>query len=131
MKAVVIRGKEAKVETDRPLPKLRDDYILVKTEAVALNPTDWKHVAFGIGAEGGLVGCDFAGTVVEVGKAVTKAWKKGDRLAGVAHGGNSSNIEDGAFAEYCVAKGSYSRSTIDALQQVLTSFRRFADQDPG
>lgn len=24
-----------------PLPKLRDDYVLVKVHAVALNPTDW------------------------------------------------------------------------------------------
>lgn len=24
-----------------PLPRLRDDYILVKVNAVALNPTDW------------------------------------------------------------------------------------------
>jgi hypothetical protein len=29
-----------------PAPKLRDDYILVKVKAVALNPTDWKHVDF-------------------------------------------------------------------------------------
>lgn len=28
------------------VPKLRDDYIIVQTKAVALNPTDWKHVAF-------------------------------------------------------------------------------------
>jgi NADPH:quinone reductase-like Zn-dependent oxidoreductase len=114
-KAVVIRGKEAKLERDRPLPKLRDDYILVKTEAVALNPTDWKHVAWGIGAEGGLVGCDFAGTVVEVGKAVTKKWSKGDRLAGVAHGGNSAQVEDGAFADYVVAKGDLQIKIPDSL----------------
>lgn len=49
MKAVVIKGKEGYVDRDRPVPKLRDDYILVKTEAVALNPTDWKHIAFGLG----------------------------------------------------------------------------------
>ncbi|KAK5045050.1 hypothetical protein LTR84_010198 [Exophiala bonariae] len=115
MKAVVIRGKEAKLERDRALPKLRDDYILVKTEAVALNPTDWKHVAFGLGAEGGLVGCDFAGTVIEVGNAVTKGWKKGDRLAGVNHGGNSSNVEDGAFAEYVVSKGDLQIKIPDGL----------------
>lgn len=115
IKAVVIRGKEAKLERDRPFPKLRDDYILVKTEAVALNPTDWKHIAWGIGAEGGLVGCDFAGTVVDVGKAVTKKWRKGDRIAGVAHGGNSSQVEDGAFADYVVAKGDVQIKIPDSL----------------
>lgn len=135
MKAVVIRGKEAKLERDRPLPRLRDDYILVKTEAVALNPTDWKHVAFGIGAEGGLVGCDFAGTVVEVGKDVTKKWNKGDRIAGVAHGGNKAEPQDGAFSEYIVAKGMYCTAldwvATDQSLWKLTCPRRCADQDPG
>lgn len=115
IKAVVIAGKEAKLDRSRPSPKLRDDYILVKTEAVALNPTDWKHIAFGLGPQGGLVGCDFAGTVVEVGNAVTKSWKKGERLAGVAHGGNSVQPEDGAFAEYIVAKGDVQIKIPDSL----------------
>jgi NADPH:quinone reductase-like Zn-dependent oxidoreductase len=31
-----------KVEVQNvPLPKMRDDYILVKVHTVALNPTDW------------------------------------------------------------------------------------------
>ena len=105
MKAVVIQGKDARVERDRPIPKLRDDYLLVKTVAVALNPTDWKHIAGGLAADGGLSGCDFSGIVEEVGSAVTKPWKKGDAIAGVAHGGNYVEPEDGAFAEYVVAKG--------------------------
>lgn len=35
-------GEAAAVEAS--VPVLRDDYILVKVKAVALNPTDWKHV---------------------------------------------------------------------------------------
>ncbi|EXJ54613.1 hypothetical protein A1O7_09954 [Cladophialophora yegresii CBS 114405] len=115
MKAVVIKGKEAYVDRDRPTPALRDDYILVKTAAVALNPTDWKHVAFGLGAQGGLVGCDFSGTVEEVGSAVTKSWSKGDRVAGVAHGGNFVQPDDGAFAEYVLAKGDIQMKMPDSL----------------
>ncbi|OAP55415.1 hypothetical protein AYL99_10388 [Fonsecaea erecta] len=105
MKAVVVKGKGAYVDRDRPKPTLRDDYILVKTVAVALNPTDWKHFTFGLATDGCLVGCDFAGVVEAVGPAVTKAFQKGDRIAGVAHGGNAVQPEDGAFAEYVVAKG--------------------------
>ena len=30
--------------------------------------------------------------------------KKGDRIAGWSHGGNTNNREDGAFGEYLVAK---------------------------
>ena len=41
MKAIKIDGMgKAKVQ-DVPLPKMRDDYILVKVHTVALNPTDW------------------------------------------------------------------------------------------
>ena len=50
-------------------------------------------------------GCYFAGVVEEVGSKVTKAWKKGDRIAGFTHGANQVQLEDGCFAEYCVAKG--------------------------
>lgn len=90
---------------DRPIPALRDDYILVKTVAVALNPTDWKHIHLVVREPGPLVGCDYAGTVEAVGSKVTKNFKKGDRICGVAHGSNSVQHEDGTFAEYIVVKG--------------------------
>ena len=72
-----------------PIPKLRDDYILVKTVAVALNPADWQTLdeAFPPRKTKTLLGCDFSGIVVEVGKNVTKDFKKGDRIAGGSHGG--------------------------------------------
>ncbi|OQV09042.1 hypothetical protein CLAIMM_13224 [Cladophialophora immunda] len=105
MKAVVIEGKGVRLARDRPLPRLRDDYVLVKPYAVALNPTDWKHVAFGRAKDDALVGCDYAGVVEEVGPAVTKAWRKGDRICGCAHGSNLVQAEDGVFAEYAVVKG--------------------------
>lgn len=105
MKAVVLDGTDISVTDSRPLPKLRDDYLLVKTTAVALNPTDAKAIALGRGAPNELSGCDFAGIVQEVGSSVTKEWKKGDRVFGCAFGANSLNPEDGAFAEVIVAKG--------------------------
>ncbi len=104
-KAITIHGaKDARVVSDRPIPTLRSDYILVKTIAVALNPTDWKHIDK-LPAVGALVGCDYSGTVEEVGKDVTKPFKKGDRIAGFAHGANAVQHEDGTFAEYIVVKG--------------------------
>lgn len=105
MKAVVIKDNEVLLSHDRPLPKLRDDYVLVKPHSVALNPTDWKHVTYRRAKDGALVGCDYAGIVEEVGKAVTKKWQKGDRICGCTHGSNLVNEEDGAFAEWIVAKG--------------------------
>ncbi|KGO37192.1 Polyketide synthase, enoylreductase [Penicillium expansum] len=105
MKAVIVtQPKTEGLVTDRPIPKLRDDYILVKTVSVGLNPTDWKHVAF-LAPPGVLIGCDYAGIVEAVGKDVKKQFTKGDRVCGFAHGGNAVQPEDGTFAEYIVAKG--------------------------
>ncbi|KAM3426203.1 hypothetical protein NHJ13734_009599 [Beauveria thailandica] len=105
-KAIVVQGPGvAKVVTDRPIPELRHDYILVKTAAVGLNPTDWKSVEFRVKEAGPVVGCDYAGIVEAVGPAVKKALKKGDRVCGVVHGSNIAQHQDGAFAEYIVAKG--------------------------
>ncbi|KAJ5032448.1 uncharacterized protein L3040_009052 [Drepanopeziza brunnea f. sp. 'multigermtubi'] len=102
--AIVVQkpGEAAAVEAS--VPVLRDDYIIVKVKAVALNPTDWKHVDW-LCDEGTRVGCDYAGVVEEVGSKVTKPFSKGDRVAGFAHGGNVVYKEDGAFGEYITAKG--------------------------
>lgn len=104
MKAIkVVEATKAEIK-EVSLPKLRDDYVLVKVEAVALNPTDWKHIDF-LSSPDATVGCDFAGVVEEVGSKVEKKWNKGDRIAGFTHGVNAVEKEDGCFAEYCVAKG--------------------------
>lgn len=103
MKAVVITGNKAKV-ADVPLPKIRPTYLLAKVDSVALNPTDWKHISGKRAADGCISGCDFAGTVVEVGPEVTKSFKPGDRVAGTTHGANFSHPDDGCFAEYALAK---------------------------
>ncbi|KAK7538814.1 chaperonin 10-like protein [Phyllosticta citribraziliensis] len=102
MKAIKIKTPgHAEVE-DVSTPQIRPGYVLVKTVAVALNPTDWKHIDF-VPCEGSTSGCDFAGVVQELGPGVTDV-AVGDRIAGFAHGGNANNKEDGAFAEYLVAK---------------------------
>ena len=104
-KAIVIQSRGiARLVSDSPIPKLRDDFILVKNVAVAINPTDWQHID-GEGQPGATVGCDYAGTVIDVGPAVTKSFAKGDRVCGFIHGSNGDNHEDGAFAEYVTAKG--------------------------
>ncbi|KAF2428041.1 putative zinc-binding oxidoreductase ToxD [Tothia fuscella] len=98
---VVSLGK-AEIVSDAPIPSLRPDYILVKTVAIALNPTDWKSIK--ISDRNITIGCDYAGIVQEVGDKVTKPFKKGDRVAGFVLGANASQFEDGADAEYLVAK---------------------------
>ena len=105
MKALVWDGTKATVDRSRALPKLRHDYILVKTVAVAINPTDFKAITQARAAKDGLLGCDFAGIVEDIGSGVTKPWKKGDRVCGCVHGANANNTEDGCYAEFIVAKG--------------------------
>ncbi|KFZ13728.1 hypothetical protein V501_03570 [Pseudogymnoascus sp. VKM F-4519 (FW-2642)] len=100
---VIVAQGEVQIK-EVTVPKLRDDYILVKNHAVALNPTDWKHVDY-LPDAGARVGCDYAGTVLEVGSKVTKDFKKGDRVAGFCHGANAVYHEDGTFQEILTAKG--------------------------
>lgn len=66
-------------KADFPTPE--DDEIIVKNHAVAVNPVDWKIQDYGffIQTWPNVLGEDFAGEVVEVGKNVSK-FKKGDRV---------------------------------------------------
>lgn len=114
MKAIkVVEAGKAEIQTVS-VPKLRPDYVLVKISAVALNPTDWKHIDY-LSTPGCTVGCDFAGTVEEVGSDVKKPWKKGDRIAGFTHGVNAVEKEDGCFAQYAVVKGDVQMKIPDNL----------------
>jgi NADPH:quinone reductase-like Zn-dependent oxidoreductase len=105
MKAVIMQSPNtASFVTDRPFPSLRPTYIKIRVRAVALNPADYKHIDY-INTPSALLGCDYAGEVLEVGAEVRKHWAVGDRVCGFVHGGNSLQKEDGAYAEVIVAKG--------------------------
>jgi NADPH:quinone reductase-like Zn-dependent oxidoreductase len=85
-KAIVYVQKGQATIQDVPRPRLRDEYILVKVKAVGLNPTDWKHIDFGLTSSGSRIGCDYSGIVQEVGSNVKKHFEPGDRICGVVHG---------------------------------------------
>lgn len=84
-----------------PIPSVNEpgneSYILIRTTAVALNPTDWQTLdepfitSKGVIPEPLLMGCDAAGIVVEIGSQVKKKLRKGDRVAGMSHGGKCCN----------------------------------------
>lgn len=100
---VVTSPGQASIE-EVPIPKLRDDYIIVKVKAISVQPTDWKHIDR-FGEPGVRIGCDYAGVVEKVGSRVTKPFKQGQRVCGFVHGGNAVCHEDGAFGNYITAKG--------------------------
>lgn len=114
MRAVKSQEGHTAAVVDAPIPRLRSDYILVKTKAVALNPADWKHID-SLAHPGTTLGCDIAGVVEEVGGEVTKNFKKGDRVAGFVHGGNNFEPEDGAFGEWAVIKGDIAMHIPDSM----------------
>lgn len=94
---VTVEGNKAEVK-QVPVPSLDKDEILIRTTAVTLNPTDWKHVAI-VSPPGNTVGCDFAGVVEQLGPDVkNKSIKKGDRVAGFVHG--AKDPDRGSFAQY-------------------------------
>lgn len=101
MKAVVIENGKAVVKQDIPIPELEEGFVLIKTVAVAGNPTDWKHIDFKIGPQGALLGCDAAGQIVKLGPNVDAArFAIGDYIYGVIHGASVRFPSNGAFAEY-------------------------------
>ncbi|KAI1784002.1 chaperonin 10-like protein [Ganoderma leucocontextum] len=96
MKAVVVEPGHKVAIKDHPVPPIGDNDVLIKTVSVAQNPTDWKHVDNN-GKPGTVLGVDFSGNVVKVGKNVSSP-KVGDHVAGFVHGGCFE--DEGAFAEY-------------------------------
>lgn len=89
-RALVVNAEQSGFEVkEQALPKYDD--LLVKVHAVALNPTDWKHVA--LNKPGYSSGSDFAGVVVKG----NGNFKEGDRVAGFTRGG-ALHHDNGAFA---------------------------------
>lgn len=89
-----------------PVPKLRPGKVLVKTVAVALNPSDHK-MGKAFPSPGAMIGMDFSGHVVAIGDDVAARRpdiKIGMAVCGVVHGSNPADHEIGTFAEYVLAQ---------------------------
>ncbi|EMD39659.1 hypothetical protein CERSUDRAFT_111964 [Gelatoporia subvermispora B] len=100
MRAVLIKDEKGPVEnlylgeTEKPSPK--PDEVLVKVKAFGLNRMDISQREGKYPVPPGaskILGVEFSGHVVEVGRDVTE-WKEGDEVLGLAGGG--------AYAEYIV-----------------------------
>jgi NADPH:quinone reductase-like Zn-dependent oxidoreductase len=91
-----------------PYPHPRDNEIVVKNHAVAINPLDWikqdvGNLVFSWVRYPFILGADLAGEVVEVGSAVTR-FRIGDRVLGHAVGTDKkrNSSAEGAFQSYTV-----------------------------
>ncbi|KAH7196358.1 chaperonin 10-like protein [Fusarium flagelliforme] len=97
--AIVQRGKGF-AEESVTLPPLKEHQVYVKVEYAAFNPTDRLALDVNAFGDGAVLGCDFAGTVVEAHPSVTKL-QTGDRLAGFVWGGEIKGL--GAYSTYTIA----------------------------
>ncbi|KAF2642235.1 GroES-like protein [Massarina eburnea CBS 473.64] len=103
-KALVVQDQgHLRLATDTPIPEPGEDQVLIKVEAVALNPSDVKHLDYSP-AEGTVCGSDLAGIVTKVGGQAATRIAIGDRVSTVVFGCNPSRPSDGAFAEHIVAR---------------------------
>lgn len=115
MRAIINKkyGKHAKAELKEiKRPKIKDNQVLIKVHAASVNPVDYKI------AQGGvmrlffnyktpyIMGHDFSGEIVEVGKRVS-AFQIGDNVYG---------LKPGAFAEYITA----TQNQIAAMPNLLS-----------
>ncbi|KAK9774857.1 putative Alcohol dehydrogenase GroES-like domain-containing protein [Seiridium cardinale] len=102
--AIVINEKdEVVIRNDAPCPKLPPDQVMVRVQAVGLNPSDTK-MRGDFAASRGILGADFAGFVVKVGEQVADI-KIGDRVCGAQNEMYGTTPEKGAFCTYCVTRG--------------------------
>lgn len=88
----------------QPLPTpLTDDEILIRNDAVGLNPVDWKSVSFnfGIPAFPWILGRDIAGTIVQPPARNEDGWKVGDRVWTCA---DSREMRAGGYQRFSVHK---------------------------
>ena len=80
MRAAVYRGaNDLRIETV-PVPRIRPDEMLVKVAACGVCPTDIKKIQHGTVAPPRIFGHETAGTIVRVGKRVSR-FRVGDRVA--------------------------------------------------
>ncbi|OAL03233.1 GroES-like protein [Phaeosphaeriaceae sp. SRC1lsM3a] len=89
-----------------PVPKPANHEVLVKVAHAGQNPTDVQSLDSNAFGDGAVLGCDFVGTVEEIGEEVTKA-AKGDVVAGLIWGaGEIKGL--GAYSQYSIANESIS-----------------------
>ena len=98
MKAMLIKENQRLVWSEVPDPVIKDDEVLVKIYAAALNRADLLQREGKYPSPPGCpewMGLEIAGKIVEVGKNVTN-WKVGDRVCALLGGGG--------YAEYVAVK---------------------------
>lgn len=102
--AIVVTNGSAPTIRSTAISRLPHDQVLLRTEAVGINPSDTK-MRGAFATPGGILGADYAGTVVAVGAGVDADVKVGDRVCGGQNEMFADTPDRGAFAQYNVTRG--------------------------
>ncbi|KAL0477629.1 zinc-binding alcohol dehydrogenase domain-containing protein [Acrasis kona] len=89
-----------------PLPQLKDNEVLIKNEAVALNPVDWKVQRSGyiVNKFPNVLGYDLAGTIIEIGPNQSRNdLKVGDRVLAFTTQLVTQDPRQGAYQQFVAA----------------------------
>ncbi|KAK2052682.1 zinc-binding dehydrogenase [Colletotrichum caudatum] len=92
------------VSVEAPCPPLGPNQVCVRTEAVAINPSDTKMMGDFV-VPNALFGADYAGSVVAIGSHV-QGVRIGDRICGAQHSMFAETPFNGAFGRFNVTNGS-------------------------
>ncbi|KAH7362620.1 chaperonin 10-like protein [Plectosphaerella cucumerina] len=83
-----------------PIPSPGEHQVLVRISYVAQNPTDVQSLDTKAFDDGAVLGCDFVGTVEQLGPGVSR-FSKGDTIAGLIWGGETPG--QGGYSQYALA----------------------------
>ncbi|KAK7222933.1 hypothetical protein V2G26_010936 [Clonostachys chloroleuca] len=102
--AAILPEKQGRLAiSERPIPTPGPGELLVRNEAVAANPSDWKVQSLGVIVDKfpAVLGSDVAGIVVSVGPGVTR-FEAGDHVMAFALGMVLGNIDGAAFQTFTI-----------------------------
>ncbi|CDO71821.1 hypothetical protein BN946_scf184939.g45 [Trametes cinnabarina] len=121
-KALLIPVKQGEFTiAERSVPSPESDELLVRNEAAALNPIDWKIHAYSFFVEKypAVLGSEGAGIVEAVGDSVT-GYKPGDRV--VYEGFRSDDYNHTTFQQYTTIKADFATKVPDSFtfDQIVT-----------
>ncbi|KAI6353343.1 hypothetical protein MCOR25_009028 [Pyricularia grisea] len=113
-RAILVTNGSAPTIRSTAIARLPHDQVLLRTEAVGINPSDTK-MRGAFATPGGILGADYAGTIVAVGPGVDADVKVGDRVCGGQNEMFADTPDRGAFAQYNITRGRIWMKVPDAM----------------
>jgi len=100
MKAIIAnkKGIENIEIRNIPIPKIKQNEVLIKIKAIGVNPVDWKGLESGEFGDSYILGTDISGVIEKIGSETTK-FKIGDAIIG-----SLDWNKQGAYSEFVASE---------------------------